>query len=39
VAAALLANPPRYYSPAFFRATAPYLYGTAVAQNERVLKA
>ena len=39
VALALLANPLRYYSPAFFRATAPYLYGAAVAQNDRVLQA
>jgi poly(3-hydroxyalkanoate) depolymerase len=39
VALSLLANPLRYYSPAFFRMSAPYLYGPGVAGNEQVLKA
>ena len=39
VALALLANPLRYYSPAFFRLTAPFLYGDGLADDDRLVRA
>ena len=39
VALAMLANPLRYYSPTFFRFSAPFLYGRDVAADERLLEA
>jgi poly(3-hydroxyoctanoate) depolymerase len=38
LALALLASPLRYYSPTFFRLTAPFLYGTGVAGDDRLLR-
>ena len=38
LALALLATPLRYRSPAFFRLTAPFLYGAGVAADDRLLR-
>jgi poly(3-hydroxyalkanoate) depolymerase len=38
LALALLASPCRYHSPAFFRFTAPFLYGRDLAGDEQLLR-
>jgi pimeloyl-ACP methyl ester carboxylesterase len=38
LALALVANPLRYFSPSFFRATAPFLYGKGAAGNDQLLR-